>query len=151
LGKKDEILPNCNWSLQREGENTSIGQIKRTAEHPVQNVSIVPDITKKQQREEERLRKRAEGRNKELTEEDRSKNLKMACGGKEGREENHQGTRERRLYKPQTVNRMVHRSEEEGGRSMGKNRDRRPLPERRGEQQREEEEQQRKEKQREVG
>jgi hypothetical protein len=71
LGKRDEIMPNCNWSLQRGGEKTSIGQIKRTVEHPVQNVSIVPDMTKKQQREEERLRERAEGRNKELTEEDR--------------------------------------------------------------------------------
>ena len=47
-----------------------------------ENVTIVPDITKSQRREAQRLREEADQRNSQLTEEDRSKNLKWLVVGK---------------------------------------------------------------------
>lgn len=55
--------------------------------HPVfKNVTIGPDLTKKQRAEEEELKKEAERRNeRELTEEDLSKNLKWTVAGDRGK------------------------------------------------------------------
>ena len=49
-----------------------------------ENVTIVPDMTKSQRRGEQRLREEADQRNRQLTEEDRSKNLKWLVVGKRG-------------------------------------------------------------------
>ena len=49
-----------------------------------ENVSIVPDLTKKQRGKEERLKIEADGRNRNLTEEDRRNNLKWIVVGRRG-------------------------------------------------------------------
>ena len=48
------------------------------------NVSIVPDLTKKQRQQEERLRSEAESRNSRLTEEDKRENLRWIVIGRRG-------------------------------------------------------------------
>jgi hypothetical protein len=49
-----------------------------------QDISIVPDLTKKQRSNEARMKKEAEERNRDLTNEDKSKNLKWLVVGRRG-------------------------------------------------------------------
>ena len=48
------------------------------------NITIVPDLTKTQRRGEQKLREEADKRNRELTQEDRDRNLKWLVVGKRG-------------------------------------------------------------------
>ena len=55
-------------------------------------VSVVPDLTQSQRRGEQRLREEAEGRNQELTKEDRERNLRWITVGSRGEKRLIKGT-----------------------------------------------------------
>ena len=77
-----------------------------------ENVTIVPDMTKSQRRGEQRLRQEADQRNTQLTEEDRTKNLKWLVVGKRG---------EKRLIKGVERDGQRGRQEREHGASTARN------------------------------
>ena len=62
------------------------------------NITIVPDLTKAQRRDEQDLREEADERNKQLTEEDRNRNLKWIVVGRRGEKRLIKGTE--REYQP---------------------------------------------------
>ena len=75
-----------------------------------ENVTIVPDMTKRQRKGEQQLREEATRKNNQLTEEDKSKQLKWLVVGKRGEKrlikgverEGQGGRQERRTADPQT-------------------------------------------------
>jgi hypothetical protein len=76
-----------------EEERRNVLEKARELQHTkYKNVNIVPDLTKKQRAEEARMKDEAERRNRDLTEEDREKNVKWLVIGKRG---------ERRMIKGQ--------------------------------------------------
>jgi predicted nuclease with TOPRIM domain len=70
------------------------------------DVNIVPDLTKKQRLEETKMREEVDNRNKELTREDREKNLKWLVVGKRG---------EKRIIKGQEREETTSRYTGDGG------------------------------------
>ncbi len=75
-----------------------------------ENVSIVADLTRKQRQEESKMLEEAEKRNRNLTEEDRSKNLKWMVVGRKG---------EKRMIKERTGGQIGPRRDMRNGEETG--------------------------------
>ena len=88
--------------LRREEDKIEIlSNAKKLMKSGLRDVNVVPDLTRQQRDADENLRKEADRRNREeLTEEDRSKNVKWVAVGRKGTR--HLAKREVREYIPYT-------------------------------------------------
>ena len=93
IGERGEDPRPLVFGVYREEEKYHILEKARELLYTCyENVTIVPDMTKNQRRGEQRLRQEADQRNSQLTEEDRSKNLKWLVVGKRGEKRLIKGT-----------------------------------------------------------
>ena len=71
--------------LYREGDRADIlAKARELQQTRYRDVNIVPDLTRNQRAEEVKMREEADRRNRDLTEEDREKNMKWLVVGKKG-------------------------------------------------------------------
>jgi hypothetical protein len=116
-----------------EERNHILGKARELQDSRYSEVNIVPDLTKKQRSEENTMRDKVEQRNKELSRENREKNLKWLVVGRRG---------ERRIIKGQDREGATSRPTWDGGRERDnhiKRRERDGRDERRSPRQREDE------------
>ena len=85
LGEKSSVARPLIIGLENEEQKRHVlfkaRNLKRTR---FEEVSIVPDLTRKQRKIEDKMRQEAEDRNKQLTKEDRDNNLRWIVVGKRG-------------------------------------------------------------------
>lgn len=93
IGERGEKPRPMVVGLKSEEEKRHVLDCARTLKDTTFDyISIVPDLTLRQRREETELEKEAERRNKNLTEEDRSKNWKWLVVGRKGEKRLIKGT-----------------------------------------------------------